>query len=90
MASVPCSFARARRAAFVVRPCARIVEDYFDDADGETVIITERITADASDEGYDSRAFGRLQSQPSSDSHRDKEKSSKPAVKKSVFHSRPA
>jgi hypothetical protein len=31
----------------------RIVEDYFDDADGETQIITERITAIDSDEGYD-------------------------------------
>ena len=31
----------------------RIVEDYFDDADGETLIITERVTADDSDEGYD-------------------------------------
>jgi hypothetical protein len=31
----------------------RIVEDYFDGADGETVIRTERITAIDSDEGYD-------------------------------------
>ena len=31
----------------------RVVEDYFDDADGETLIITERITVDDSDEGYD-------------------------------------
>ena len=34
-------------------PDERIVEDYFDDSDGDTVIITERITDDASDEGKD-------------------------------------
>jgi hypothetical protein len=34
-------------------PHERIVEDYCDDADEETVIIAERITADPSDKGKD-------------------------------------
>jgi hypothetical protein len=32
-------------------PDERIVEDYYDDAEGETVIIRERITAEPTDKG---------------------------------------
>jgi hypothetical protein len=34
-------------------PEERIVEDYYDDENGEEVIVAERITADPSDEGQD-------------------------------------
>ena len=34
-------------------PDERIVEDYYDDAEGETVIIRERITAEPTDKGKD-------------------------------------
>ena len=37
----------------VLAPGERIVEDYYDDADGETLIIKERITADPADKGKD-------------------------------------